>query len=294
VRYSPYCFISFFFRTLKGLAGKVWAVDILWVEDVAQLVKAEAIELCVVCIQFCPQQSPPLLVPLERRAFITHILSEGVHIVRRVNKFEHARIIFGIRPYNIALFGNHQKKEAIDEPEELPVIINGIEPAFPYLLPEILVIGMKDKPVAEYHKRIFNSVPQMLPPPAVRLYAELTVLLKDAFMSGLHIPRPSAPVDYPVEDLELGEELALHNLLKIKLQIGGPAQPSWITEYPELKAVGYDAPEMFCPVEIILYKGMGGDAWPSSGQSRLSRLFRAPSIWIGRPSTPSPRGWDMK
>jgi len=57
--------VLFVFEDAERLAGEVGAVDVLGVEDVAELVAGQAVELRVVGVELGPKEGSSGLVPLE-------------------------------------------------------------------------------------------------------------------------------------------------------------------------------------------------------------------------------------
>ena len=54
----------------EGLAGVVLAHDVFGIEDVAQPLRGEAIQISVVGVELGAQQRPPLRVPFERLTLV--------------------------------------------------------------------------------------------------------------------------------------------------------------------------------------------------------------------------------
>ena len=74
----------------EGFAGEVGAVDVGGVEDVAEFVAGEAVEVGVVGVEFGAEVGTALWVPDEGVAVIAHVLGEGLQVPGGVGEFEDA------------------------------------------------------------------------------------------------------------------------------------------------------------------------------------------------------------
>ena len=65
-------------------------MDVGGVEDVAQFVAGQAVELGVVGVEFGAQQGTALGIPREGRAVVAEVAGEGCEVVGGVGEFEDA------------------------------------------------------------------------------------------------------------------------------------------------------------------------------------------------------------
>ena len=79
------------FEDAEGFAGEVGAVDVGGVEDVAEFVAGEAVEVGVVGVEFGAEVGTAFWVPDEGVAVVAHVLGEGLQVPGVVCEFENAR-----------------------------------------------------------------------------------------------------------------------------------------------------------------------------------------------------------
>ncbi len=79
------------FENAEGFAGEVGTVDVGGVEDVAEFVAGEAVEVGVVGVEFGAEVGTALWVPDEGVAVVAHVLGEGLQIPGSVGEVEDAR-----------------------------------------------------------------------------------------------------------------------------------------------------------------------------------------------------------
>ena len=78
------------FEDAEGFAGEVASVDIGGVEDVAEFVAGQAIEICIVGVEFGAEGGATFGVPDPGCAAVAHVLGEGLHVPGGVDEFEDA------------------------------------------------------------------------------------------------------------------------------------------------------------------------------------------------------------
>jgi hypothetical protein len=72
----------------EGFAGVIGAHYIGWIEDVAQLIATEAVELGVEGVEFGPQQGSAFGIEAEGWAVVAEIFGPGLEVVGGVGEFE--------------------------------------------------------------------------------------------------------------------------------------------------------------------------------------------------------------
>lgn len=78
------------FEDAEGFAGEVASVDVGGIEDVAEFVAGEAVEIGVVGIEFGAEDGTSIGVPDPGCAAVAHVLGEGLHVPGGVDEFEDA------------------------------------------------------------------------------------------------------------------------------------------------------------------------------------------------------------
>ena len=76
------------FEDAEGFAGEVTSVDVGGIEDVAEFVAGQAIEIGVVGVKFGSESGTTIGVPDKGCAAVGHVLGEGLHVPSGVDEFE--------------------------------------------------------------------------------------------------------------------------------------------------------------------------------------------------------------
>jgi hypothetical protein len=78
------------FEHAEGFVGVIDAQQVVWVEDGAQFVSVEAVEVCVSGVAFASELGSAFGIEAEGWAVVAEILGPGLEIVAGVGEFEDA------------------------------------------------------------------------------------------------------------------------------------------------------------------------------------------------------------
>ncbi|MDA8063565.1 MAG: hypothetical protein M0T80_14260, partial [Actinomycetota bacterium] len=167
----------------------------------------------------------------------------------------------------VAVFGDEEEHEAVDEPEDLAVVVVGGELAVAEPVAQRRVGGMRQESAAEGGDGPFEAGAEPIECSHALLAGLLDPPLEPAvcWLVGFE----AALVAGHPQDGEVSEDLVREHRLEVELDVGGSGQAGVVPKEPEAPAVGEDCPEVVLgAVEELLGHGerrRAGRAGDASG-----------------------------
>jgi hypothetical protein len=89
-------------------------------------------------------------------------------------------------------------------------------------------------------------------------------------------------MQYAVECSEISKQLFVKNLLEIELDVSLAPNQSRVAQKTQSKSVSYDAPDVFCPVQIFLNQRVGRESRAAARRDSPQLLTGADNVNRGR------------
>ena len=129
------------------------------------------------------------------------------------------------REDQVPLFDHHEEEQAVDETQELLVVVTGREIAVDNGRAETVVVGVREETVAEVKNRALNRMAQPRADAGARVERVLVVLLDQARGRRVVRQRQAGGVKQPVEDSEVGKEAVGEDAVEVELKVALLDQP---------------------------------------------------------------------
>lgn len=171
------------------------------------------------------------------------------------------------REDQLALLGDHEEEEAVDEAEELVVVGVGGELPRCDGLAQTVVVAVGEKAVGEAEDGAFDGGAEAIADARALVEGVLVVLLDEAGGGGGLGDGQARRVQEAEEDGEVGEEVFVEHAFEVELDETLADEARGVAEQAQGAAVGDQAVEVFGDVEIFLHEGVSRHA------GRVGRKF---------------------
>ncbi len=154
------------------------------------------------------------------------------------------------------VLGNEEKKQPIDSPQQLAVILLLVKLARLKLLAEPVVAGVAEETGPQGLDRPGDPGAEIRKHAGALFAGKLAPLLQPCFLRLFGL-QAGLVAEHP-EQGEVGVDLTFHHGFQVELDIGLAGERYIVAEDAEHKAVGKKSPEAFLPaVEVLLHRGVG-------------------------------------
>ena len=138
-------------------------------------------------------------------------------------------IVLGVDPLRLRrltrkqqrpFFGNHQEQQAVNQPQELAVVLRSVEAAALQPFPQFGAVGVLEKRCPQRFDRGLHAFAQSVADAPAFLDALVVVMLQQRVVRGGAVVREAGRVEQPVEHGELAVLVPVDHALQVELQVG--------------------------------------------------------------------------
>ena len=184
-----------------------------------------------------------------------------------------------IRPERPAVFRHKEQQEAVDQPQQLAVVILFVQfPAAQFLF-EFMICRMLQKSGTQCLDGVGHPLTEFIQGAHAAVRGEFCPLFQQAV---LKVFKAAFMTDQP-EQTEIGKEITVKHGFQVEFEIGLAGKHHGIPQDAQLQPVGQDPPEaVFRAVQVFLQQGMRADAGSAGNTLRTAIQFQAEADLVDR------------